>query len=208
MAFNKKTLFGLLAACVAMGATSPTATAADIVRFMETRGPTSAPVGFIQFCRLNMPDCVGTSATPPKVVLTQAKWTELVSINTEINNRIEPMTDLENYGVAEWWSYPDNGRGDCEDYQLLKRKMLMERGWPAGALLMTVVRDQNNEGHAVLTVRTDRGDLILDNENSQILIWSQTPYRFVKRQMPTDVSHWEGIEDHRTDMVASTTSRQ
>jgi predicted transglutaminase-like cysteine proteinase len=171
---------------------------------MESRGPTSAPVGFIQFCRLNMPDCVGTATTPPRVVLTEAKWAELITINNEVNARIEPVTDLENYGVEEWWSYPDNGRGDCEDYQLLKRKMLMERGWPVGALLMTVVRDQNNDGHAVLTVRTDRGDLVLDNESAKVLIWSQTPYQFVKRQMPTDVSHWEGIEDHRTDIVAST----
>ncbi|MDR3373519.1 MAG: transglutaminase-like cysteine peptidase [Ancalomicrobiaceae bacterium] len=190
-------------AAYAIQYTTVSAGPAEIVRFMDTRGPTSAPVGFIQFCRSNMQDCVGTSSVPPKVVLTPAKWEELVTINTDVNNRIEPVTDLENYGVPEWWSYPDNGRGDCEDYQLLKRKLLVNRGWPVGALLMTVVRDQNNDGHAVLTVRTDRGDLVLDNQNPQILIWSQTAYQFIKRQSPIDVSHWEGIEDHRTDFVAS-----
>jgi predicted transglutaminase-like cysteine proteinase len=177
--------------------------AAELVRFMDSRGPTSAPVGFIQFCRTNMPDCVGASPTPPKVTLTRAKWEELIRINTDVNTRIEPVTDMDNYGVPEWWAYPDNGKGDCEDYALLKRKLLMNRGWPVGALLMTVVRDQNNDGHAVLTVRTDRGDLILDNQNPQVLIWSETAYQYVKRQSPTDVSHWEGIEDHRTDVVAT-----
>ena len=39
----------------------------------------------------------------------------------------------------------------------------MLRGWPESKLLITVVRDENNEGHAVLTVRTDEGDFILDN---------------------------------------------
>ena len=196
-------LKGLMIASLVFITQQSIASAADMVRFMESRGPTSAPVGFIQFCRTNMPDCVGSAPTPPKMVLTKARWDELLAVNTDVNTRIEPVTDMENYGVPEWWSYPDNGRGDCEDYALLKRKMLMSRGWPVGALLMTVVRDQNNDGHAVLTVRTDRGDLILDNQNPQVLIWSQTPYQYIKRQSPTDVSHWEGIEDRRTDIVAS-----
>ncbi len=49
----------------------------------------------------------------------------------------------------------EDGYGDCEDYALLKRKMLMQAGWPREALLMTVVRDKKGEGHAVLTVKTD-----------------------------------------------------
>ena len=58
---------------------------------------------------------------------------------------------------VEKWSYPDDGYGDCEDYVLLKRRLLAARGFPESTLLITVVRDENNEGHAVLTVRTDRG---------------------------------------------------
>ena len=57
---------------------------------------------------------------------------------------------------------------------LLKRHLLTERGWPESTLLITVVRDENNEGHAVLTVRTDRGDLVLDNKRREILTWNAT----------------------------------
>jgi predicted transglutaminase-like cysteine proteinase len=39
---------------------------------------------------------------------------------------------------------------DCEDYVLLKRRMLMQAGWPREALLVTVVRDKKGDGHAVL----------------------------------------------------------
>ncbi len=62
-------------------------------------------------------------------------------------------------------AYPPTA-GDCEDIALLKRRDLIEKGWPVGALLMTVVRQANGEGHAVLTVLTDRGDLVLDNLKS------------------------------------------
>ena len=80
------------------------------------------------------------------------------------------------------WDIPDDGYGDCEDYQLLKRKLLVKAGLPRRALRMTVVVDQQGEGHAVLMVRTDRGDFILDNKQNSILPWSQTKYRFVKRE--------------------------
>ena len=53
--------------------------------------------------------------------------------------------------------------GDCEDYVLLKRKMLMQAGWPRQALLITVVRDEQGDGHAVLTVKTDKGDIACEH---------------------------------------------
>ena len=55
-------------------------------------------------------------------------------------------------------------KGDCEDYALLKRHTLIRKGWPVGSLLLTVVRDEKGEGHAVLTARTKQGDFILDNK--------------------------------------------
>ena len=62
---------------------------------------------------------------------------------------------------------------------------------------MTVVRQQNGEGHAVLMVRTDRGDLVLDNQVGQILVWKDTTYQFIKRQLQTDARKWVGIDDTR-----------
>ena len=61
------------------------------------------------------------------------------------------------------------------------------------ALLMTVVKDKNDEGHAVLTVKTDHGDYVLDNLTDDVKGWKQTGYRFVKRQSQTDMNTWVSI---------------
>ena len=89
---------------------------------------------------------------------------------------------------------PTDGKGDCEDYALLKRHMLMQRGWPSGALLITVVMDENREGHAVLTARMQAGDLILDNRSKEIRLWTKTPYEFVMRQSSRNPQMWVYLE--------------
>jgi len=103
------------------------------------------------------------------------------------------MTDQEHWGVVEKWDLPTDGYGDCEDYVLLKRKTLIDAGWPRQSLLITVVRDKNGDGHAVLTVKTDKGEFVLDNQNENILPWSQTGYRFVKRQSQLDQNVWVSL---------------
>jgi hypothetical protein len=107
------------------------------------------------------------------------------------------MTDLEHWGVVERWNYPDDGYGDCEDYVLAKRRLLIQAGWPREALLVTVVRDKRGDGHAVLTVKTDKGEFVLDNQNDQILLWSDTGYHFVKRQSQTDQNVWGSLGEPR-----------
>jgi predicted transglutaminase-like cysteine proteinase len=79
---------------------------------------------------------------------------------------------MEIYGQAEYWTILTT-KGDC-GLALLKRKRLMARGWPATALLMTVVRDEKGEGHAVLTARTLQGDFILDNKIDEVKVWHRT----------------------------------
>ncbi|MGN6571224.1 MAG: transglutaminase-like cysteine peptidase, partial [Pseudolabrys sp.] len=101
------------------------------------------------------------------------------------------------WGVVERWNYPDDGYGDCEDYVLQKRKMLIKAGWPREALLITVVRDKNGDGHAVLTVKTNRGEFALDNQESKILAWDKTGYRFIKRQSQSDPNVWVSLGDPR-----------
>ena len=65
--------------------------------------------------------------------------------------------------------------------------------WPEGALAITVVRDENQEGHAVLTVRTDAGDFLLDNKNPKVLAWKETPYIFVKQQSKENQLLWVSL---------------
>lgn len=161
-----------------------------------------APLGWVEFCHNSPRDCA-TRGPLRDVTLTSQSWNELVRVNKTVNARIRPMTDLEHFGVIEKWSFPDDGYGDCEDYVLLKRKILMDMGWPSGALLVTVVRDQKGDGHAVLTVKTDRGDLILDNQNEEIVQWSDANYRFVKRQSQTDPNVWVSLGDPRPMATAT-----
>jgi predicted transglutaminase-like cysteine proteinase len=163
--------------------------------FAHVLGGTRAPLGWLQFCETNAWECTSRDSNET-VQLSNPKKQELMRINAEVNKDIEPVTDAEHYGVTEKWSYPDDGRGDCEDYALLKRHKLMERGWPASSLLITVVRDGKNEGHAVLTVHTSAGDLILDNVHDDIRAWFDTGYRFVKRQSQADINQWVSLTDH------------
>jgi predicted transglutaminase-like cysteine proteinase len=106
--------------------------------------------------------------------------------------------------VVEKWSYPDDGYGDCEDYVLLKRHLLIKAGWPRAALLVTVVRDQRGDGHAVLTVRTTKGEFVLDNQVEKVLPWTETGYRFVKRQSQTDPNVWVQLSHPRQATVTAT----
>jgi len=62
------------------------------------------------------------------------------------------VTDLENWGVVERWSHPDDGYGDCEDYALLKRRMLIEAGWPREALLLTPRAGRGWRGYSEVPV--------------------------------------------------------
>jgi predicted transglutaminase-like cysteine proteinase len=149
-----------------------------------------APIGWVEFCVEYKPECKTRPSTPRDVVLTPKVWGDMVKVNAWVNDNIKPITDLDHWGVVERWNYPDDGYGDCEDYVLLKRRMLMQAGWPRAALLITVVRDKKGDGHAVLTVKTNRGEFILDNQEAQILPWSKTGYRFVKRQSQSDPNAW------------------
>jgi predicted transglutaminase-like cysteine proteinase len=97
-------------------------------------------------------------------------------------------------GLLNWWTYPDDGKGNCNDYVMLKRKLLVEAGWPKAALMLTVVLDHQQEGHLVLTVKTSSGDLILDNMNAKILRWYETGYTFIKRQSASNPNTWLTID--------------
>ena len=172
--------------------------------FVAVGATTSAPIGWVQFCVEYDPECKTKPSMARDVVLSTQAWKDLVRVNRWVNVNVKPLTDLEHWGVVERWNYPDDGYGDCEDYVLAKRRMLMQAGWPREALLITVVRDQHGDGHAVLTVKTDKGEFILDNQRDDILLWSDTGYRFVKRQAQSDPNVWVSLgEPHEAPATAS-----
>src|SRR5215210_9257968 len=149
---------------------------------LAERGKANPTPASVDFCRRMPGECKIDLAEPTILALTPEIWHTLVTVNREVNERIKPMTDLEHWGVIDRWDFPDNGIGDCEDYQLLKRRLLSEQGLPRRAMRMTVVLDENGYGHAVMMVRTNRGDFILDNQRASILRWQDTGYVFVKRE--------------------------
>ena len=139
--------------------------------------------------------------------MNAVRFDELDRVNRSINAQIAPVTDIELYGVEEHWTYPVD-RGDCEDYVLLKRRTLISLGWDASALLVTVVRDLKGAGHAVLTVATDRGDLVLDNQQEGVMPWQMTGYEYIKRQSQISPKDWVYVGPARSDVgVASTRSK-
>jgi predicted transglutaminase-like cysteine proteinase len=185
-----------------IGTTAPSAR----VLYASLGDTARSPIGWVEFCADNPADCESGRAQPRDIVMTQAAWKDLLRVNRWVNDNIKPMTDMDHWGVVEKWSYPTDGYGDCEDYVLLKRKMLIDAGWPRQALLITVVRDRKNEGHAVLTVKTDKGEFILDNQNEEVVAWTETGYRFVKRQSQGDENLWVALGEPRPN-VATASSR-
>jgi len=188
----------------ALMATSAAGHTAEHPLFISLGATAKAPIGWIEFCIEYDPECKTKPSQPRDVVLSAQAWKDLERVNLYVNSHVKPMTDMEHWGVVERWNYPDDGYGDCEDYVLQKRRVLMRSGWPREALLITVVRDKHGDGHAVLTVRTDKGEYILDNQTDQILPWSDTGYRFVKRQSQADPNVWVSLgEPHAAPATAA-----
>ncbi|HVY52167.1 MAG TPA: transglutaminase-like cysteine peptidase [Devosia sp.] len=199
------TLGGTLIACVMFTSPASATSPVDLSNpaFAPVSGPTSIPVGAAEFCKRDRQACLPNAHVVDVETLTQASWDQLIAVNDEVNQSIVPETDEDLYHVAEYWTYPD-GRGDCEDIALEKQKRLIESGWDPSTLLMTVVRERDGSGHAVLMVRTDRGDLVLDNQNGRVLLWKDTNYEFIKRQSQTDAGKWVALNDDRATVVAAT----
>ncbi len=154
-------------------------------------GPTSVPYGWVDFCGRRPEECNLGKLQPLDVRMTKSTWAMLNRINRKVNAAIEPMTNLAHWGtMLDHWDYPVDGKGDCKVYALYKRKLLVDAGFPRQALLMTVVKDLEGEGHAILTVKTDRGEFILDNLTDEIRPWTATGYTFLKRQAQNDPNVW------------------
>ena len=122
-------------------------------------------------------------------------------------NRLLFEDDRIHWRREDYWATPletiRSDGGDCEDFVLLKRRKLIEKGFSPADLLITVVRKPDGEGHAVLTMRTTEGDFILDNLETDVRHWTETPYRYLKRQAAFHPGRWVSIENGDAIMVSS-----
>jgi len=186
-AFAAAILFGAIFANM-VEASEP---APPLATYAALGSSTSVPYGWVDFCGRRPEECSLGKLQPVDLKLNHKTWAMLNKVNRTANSAIEPMTNLEHWGtMVDHWDYPIDGKGDCKVYALYKRKLLVDAGFPRQALLMTVVRDLEGEGHAILTVKTDRGEFVLDNLTDEIRPWDATGYTFIKRQSQSDPNVW------------------
>jgi predicted transglutaminase-like cysteine proteinase len=119
-----------------------------------------------------------SSAFSGPVALDTKRMHDLQQVNAHVNATVTEVSDQEQYGRPDVWALPRNGKGDCEDFALLKRKLLVERGWPASALKIAAVTTPQGEAHAVLAASTSQGTLVLDNKIQSVVPASATGYAF------------------------------
>lgn len=169
---------------------------------IEASGEARAPYAWTDFCKRTPSECTVGTHEAETIALTPKLWGLIVGTNARVNREIEAITDQDHWGLIDRWDIPSDGKGDCEDYVLLKRQRLAQAGLPRRAMRVTVVIDEENAGHAVLMIRTDKGDFILDNKRNAILPWSQTGYTYVKRESQARIG-WTSLGGLSTPTVAS-----
>ncbi len=193
-----------IAALVGTGVDSaPAGPVASIRTLSASQGQVRPTAAWSRFCAQHPAECAVDPSEPDLIALTPNVLAAITATNKHVNAVITPVTDQEQWGVADRWDYPADGKGDCEDIQLLKRKLLVEQDLPRRAMRMTVVIDRKGEGHAVLMIRTSKGDLILDNARDAVLPWKRTGYRFVKRE-GSDGRAWVWLDGQASPVATAT----
>jgi predicted transglutaminase-like cysteine proteinase len=154
--------------------------------------PTLMPMGFVRFCIRYPRDCMAPrkSVQPEMASLTGVLKAELAVVNRCVNSSIRP-TEKAVASADDWLVSPREGK--CTDYAITKRHDLLALGWPEQSLLLAEVVIPSGEHHLVLVARTRENDVVLDNLNEDILPISQTPYRWVRAQEPTNPRFWATI---------------
>jgi len=187
-------LIGLLGVLGAPGAAqAQTFASLPVTPSLLIAGSAARPIAaWVTFCEGYPRECAVDRTEPASIALTPAVWSTILAVNARVNRSVRSVTDMDHRRVPDHWDLAEDGSGDCEDFQLLKRKLLAEAGLPRRAMRMTVVIDEKGEGHAVLTLVTDRGDFILDNKTSTVHGWRQTGYTFIKRESQ-DVQAWVSL---------------
>ena len=163
------------------------------IQLIRFDAPTLAPMAFTQFCLKYPSDCKSGRLLleGDRIELNDMRRSELETVNRTVNSSIRPERNENGLAGEKWLLSPL--RGDCNDYAVTKRHQLIARGWPARTVLLSEVVTVSGEHHLVTIVRTNSGDLVLDNLTDQIMPWSRTRYRWVRIQTPKNPNYWASI---------------
>jgi predicted transglutaminase-like cysteine proteinase len=164
-----------------------------VIQYIKFEQPTLPPMSFTQFCLKFSAEC-----KPRKMVfrggrskLTGERWAELNAVNREVNAGIRPEANTGGLAEEKWLIHPASG--DCNDYAVTKRHDLLAKGWPARNVLLSEVVTTWGEHHLVVVVRTNAGDLVLDNLSGSVVPWQRKPYQWVRIQMPKNPNYWASL---------------
>lgn len=160
---------------------------------------TLAPFQFVRFCVQNATECQVREGSRDGSFEFR-NWQQLARVNAIVNSAIRPQTDGASDGVSDgannaagdtWSLAPQSG--DCEDYALTKRSQLLRLGWSSGDLLLATATVPGRGGHAVLVVRTQFGDYVLDNLREEIMPWEKAGYSWSRIQSPENPMYWKTL---------------
>lgn len=163
---------------------------APIVRHISGRSPVLAPFAHVVFCMKLPSECAAQSG-PSMVQLDEHHLRLLQAVNRSVNRQIRPANDdaTAGMGTGDEWSLSPRS-GDCEDYAITKRHRLIALGWPTQSLLLAVALTGWGEGHAVLVVKTNKGDFVLDNRTGAVKPFQNTDLHFLKIQSSENPKMW------------------
>lgn len=157
--------------------------------FLNATVEIAAPSGAGNICNKYQWACAPSNQAGK---LTHMDMEHVREVNSAVNTQVRQIDDRTQYRQMEFWALPTSRGGDCEDFALLKKRELIRRGIDPSRLLLATVLDRSRKAHAVLVLRSDTGDLVLDNLTNQIRGWRATGYIFLRMQNPAAPDSWIG----------------
>lgn len=140
-----------------------------------------------QFCENYPSECIAVDRAPQLIPMTFNSWRILQNVFTRVRDKMRIVEDFKKYTLPgtkdsngfekspDVWTRGEDDEGDCEDYVFRWKNEMEKAGFPSSALLATFVQSNItetiiadgknltfNQGHMVLTIRTDYGDFVAD----------------------------------------------
>lgn len=118
------------------------------------------------------------------ITLTKEIWNTICRVNRYLNWYLEYQSDIDHYGKRDYWTYPHDGRGDCEDFSIAKKAELCKTELKKHKIPSFLATCWTRQGrhHVVVLVDTDRGTFCMDNRYESVWHYQDLPYKWDKRQ--------------------------
>ncbi|WP_062018181.1 transglutaminase-like cysteine peptidase [Aureimonas sp. AU4] len=186
-------ILAILASCTSMQAAearAPGLEHSEARSLLDGGAPSLAPFAHVRFCKVNPEQCRSDGGAA-RLTLNRQTLATIRSVNMQVNRSIRPVND-RNTPLGDVWTLSPR-QGDCDDFAVTKRQALIRAGFSAAALRLLVATTSWGEGHAVLVVATNGGDLVLDNMTDRVRSLAETGLRPIKVQSSADPRRWLAV---------------